>query len=334
MEAALYGPGGYYAENTPIGRAGDYITGSAASPLFGQTTGRLVAALDAVLGRPADYLEVGYGGGEHLAALVEALGDDRPRRLLGHDRVARPAPAGVALLGTLDELQAGSIEGLIFSYELFDALPFHRLVGRASGLGELYVVLGDEGCFAWEEGKLSDSRLAELVPVELQEGQIADVSTGGASLYGQLASKLGRGLIVTFEYGYEAAKLFDPRVRFHGTLACHRKHRVHRNPFVDIADQDLTAHVDLSALVRAGEACGLKTLALTRQAAWLAAAGLLDGMAERSVEERTAALELMNLEGMGGEIRVLVQGRDVDLADLLPGWEMLNAARSQTQALR
>ena len=70
MEEALYGEGGYYRrEPFPVGEAGDYVTGSSLSPLFGRTTARLLGRLDSVLGRPADYLEVGFGGGVWGGAL-------------------------------------------------------------------------------------------------------------------------------------------------------------------------------------------------------------------------------------------------------------------------
>ncbi len=137
MEEALYGDGGYYArEELPIGVEGDYVTGSSHSPLFGRATARWLAALDRALGRRADFFEAGFGNGTHLAALVAALaagGGLAGRRLLAWDRVPRPVPAGVERVEGPAALAARPVRGLVFSFELFDALPVHRLVGRQGG---------------------------------------------------------------------------------------------------------------------------------------------------------------------------------------------------------
>jgi SAM-dependent MidA family methyltransferase len=314
MDEALYGAGGYYRrDEPPIGIRGDFVTGSTLSPLFGRATARLVRRLDAALGAPADLLEVGCGEGAHLAAVLAALGGGAERRVWGRDRVARPLPAGVARLDTLADLPAGGVRGLIFSYELFDALPVHRLVGRA-GLapGELWVELDERGDFRWREGDLSRPDLAAALAaagVELAPGQIADFSPQWAPLYRELVARLGAGLLVTCDYGFETAQLYDRRVRFHGTLAAHRRHRVHRDALRDAGEQDLTAHVDFALLRRAGEEAGLVTRAFTRQAAWLAAGGIFEDLREADLATRQSAAQLLDGEGMGEAIRVLVQAR-------------------------
>jgi SAM-dependent MidA family methyltransferase len=314
MEEALYGEGGYYrAPRSPVGRDGDYLTGSSLSPLFGRATARLLRRLDAALGRAAELFEAGCGSGAHLEAVAAALGPDAGRRLLGWDRVARPLPPGVERAPAPRELGAGAISGLVFSYELFDALPVHRLVGLSGGaLGELWVGLDERGDFAWRPGELSTPRLAAQLAAQggrLAPGQIADLALEWEPLYRDLARLLGAdGLLVTCDYGFETQALLDPRVRFHGTLACYRRHRVHRDPFRDVGLQDLTAHVDFSLLRRVGEEEGLTTLAFTRQALWLAACGLFEDLAGGDAA-RHEALRLLDGEGMGEEIRVLVQGR-------------------------
>lgn len=321
MEEALYGEGGYYRRDAlPIGEAGDFVTGSSFSPLFGRTTARLLARLDHALGdsgRPADYFEAGFGSGVHLANVAASSVDERqnpiPRRLFAWDRIARAVPEGVTRVGELAEIDERSIEGMIFSYELFDALPVHRLIGRTEGsVGEVWVDLDAGGGFSWREGDLSDPELAELLGEQtLRPGQIADLAPQWVPLYGELAQRLGRGLLVTCDYGYERRVLLDERVRRHGTLACHSRQRLHRNPFVLVGEQDLTAHVDFTALTQAGEAAGLTTLALTRQGLWLAAAGIFQEIAGAGPETRQEAIALLG-EGMGEDIRVLVQARDVE----------------------
>ncbi len=333
MEAALYGPGGYYRRDPfPAGRDGDYVTAATLSPLFGRATARLLARLDGVLGKPAQLFEAGCGDGAHLAAVIDALGGEGGavggRRLRGWDRVARPLPPGADAAADPAGLAAGEVDGLVFSYELFDALPVHRLVGRdEGGPGELWVGLAADGRLAFQTGELSDPRLAGLLGPEgapLAPGQIADLAPGWRPLYRALARLLGRGLLVTCDYGFERHRLLDPRVRPAGTLACYRRHRVHRDPLVAVGEQDLTAHVDFTALREEGERAGLATVTLTRQARWLTACGLFDGLAAAPAAERLEAMTLLDGEGMGEDVRVLVQARGVapealfDLGLLVP----------------
>ena len=157
MEEALYGAGGYYTRDPPaIGADGDYVTGSSLSPLFGRATARVVERVATALGRPADYLEIGYGGGEHLATVAASLAGGR-RRLLAWDRVAREVPPGVRRLTDLGELDHLGCEGVVFSYELFDALAVHRLIGREDGeVGELLVDWRADLGFTYVEGGLFD----------------------------------------------------------------------------------------------------------------------------------------------------------------------------------
>ena len=327
MEEALFGEGGYYRRaDLAIGPSGDFVTGSSLSPLFGRATARLLLRLDRALGRSAELLEAGYGDGRHLQAVLEA---PEARVVRGWERFPRPLPEGARRVECLEEINRGEIEGLIFSYELFDAQPVHRLVGRKGGeLGELWVDLGESGDYELRPGELSDPGLSALVKDSpaLEPGQIADLSPAWRPLYRRLASRLGRGLVVTCDYGFEIERLLDPRVRFHGTLACYRRQTVHRNPLVDIGAQDLTAHVDFSALREEGERLGLRTLAFARQARWLAACGIFEGLESADQATRIDAMTLLDPEGMGEETRVLVQGRGVETRALFDP-ELLGGGR-------
>lgn len=317
MEEALYGEEGYYNRpDPPIGEAGDFVTGASFSPLFGRATARLLRRLDQALGRPADLFEAGYGTGAHLGNVIAALSGEE-RRVLAWDRIARPAPPGVERKERLEEI--GPVDGLVFSYELFDALPFHRLIGREEGgVGELWVDLDAEGGFTWKEAELSDVALPGLLDgFHLEPGQIADLAPGWVPLYKELAGRLGRGLLVTCDYGFERERLLDVRIRRHGTLACFTRQRVHRNPFVLVGEQDLTAHVDFTALIRAGEEAGLTTVALTRQALWLTACGLFDDLQDAGPEARQQAMALLDGEGMGEDIRVLIQAKGIDVGEVV-----------------
>jgi len=308
MERALYAEGGYYSRvRLPIGPdpGCDFATAPSLSPLFGACTARLLELLDDVLEARATILEAGPGNGEHLTAVLS----QGARSALAWDRVQRPLPSEVRFVRDLDALPPGSIDGLVFSCELFDALPFHRLIGLPGGdVGELWVDLDSAGEFTWRTGELSDPSLVRLLGDEpLQVGQVADLAPDWEPVYRRLASRLGAGVMVTCDYGFERQVLLDPRVRRHGTLACYRRHRVHRNPFVDVGTQDLTAWVDFTTLRGAGEAEGLTTIAFLRLAPWLGHLGVLDGLQEAEIATRQEALALLDPEGLGHDLRVLVQ---------------------------
>jgi SAM-dependent MidA family methyltransferase len=159
--------------------------------------------------------------------------------------------------------------------------------------------------------------------VELRVGQFADVTEEWGNAYREICDRLGRGLVVTFDYGFPSKQLFDPRIRMYGTAAAYRGHEVHRDLFADPGRQDLTAHVNFDDLERAGAESGFSTLVFTRQARFLLSIGITDHPLFAPLEERdlvTAlqtqvarenARRLVLPDGIGDEIRVLVQGKGV-----------------------
>lgn len=311
MHESLYGEGGYYRRPLlAIGEEGDFVTGSSCSPLFGRTTARLLRRLDEVLESPADFVEVGPGNGDHLRAVLDALGGAGGRRVFACDRIERPLAEGVTFVADVEELP--QIRGLVFSYELFDALPVHRLLCDDDGsLRELGVAIDPDGRLAWQPIPLTDGRLEvwlERATVSLVPGQVADISLEWEPTYRRLSRALEAGLLVTCDYGFETAALFDPRVRLNGTVAAYREHRVHRDVLRAAGEQDLTAHVDFGRLRQTGEAAGLHTIALLRQGSYLAAAGLFEDLQD-DPGRRFEAQQLLAGEGMGESIRVLLQAR-------------------------
>src|SRR6187402_993912 len=110
MEEALYGEGGYYRrEALAIGEAGDFVTGSSLSSLFGRATARLLQRLDAALDHPAELLEAGYGTGAHLGHVLSSL-EEKGRRVRAWDRVARPVPEGAMPIDDLAGIPEGTID--------------------------------------------------------------------------------------------------------------------------------------------------------------------------------------------------------------------------------
>ncbi|HEX6158887.1 MAG TPA: SAM-dependent methyltransferase, partial [Thermoanaerobaculia bacterium] len=227
-------------------------------------------------------------------------------------------------LRTIDEVP-NDAPTLLFSNELFDALPFTRLVKRGEHLHELWVRERDGG-LDWSEHEAApmyDDYFAER-GIELAEGQFADVSLEWGALYEDIVGRFPRALIVTFDYGYPGDKLFHGRVRRFGTAAAYAGQRVSRDLLADPGKQDLTAHINFTDLERAGERRGARTLFFERMARFLLAIGItehalfqpieqmtISGTEEglQLLEERDNAKRLILPDGMGQDLRVLVQAR-------------------------
>jgi len=327
VEVALYHPElGYYTkERSPVGKEGDFITGPSLSPAFSYAIGNLVREFVRLNpGGVSTIVDVGCGSGE----LVRALQGVENAEIYGIERGQ-----------SISELPRNSAQ-LIISNELFDALPFARLVQRAGELHELTVQwrTGTLACPDENEGQARVPVLhwgERLAPapyinymaergIELDDGQFADISLEWQAMYADLCRFVERGAIVTFDYGYPEDQLFRSRMRRYGTAAAYRGHRVSRDLLADPGEQDLTAHVNFTDLRREGERQGFTTLAFTRQAQFLLALGItqhelftpvqeLESASIELMERRDEARRLVLPDGIGEEIRVLLQAKGVPL---------------------
>jgi SAM-dependent MidA family methyltransferase len=198
-------------------------------------------------------------------------------------------------------------------------------VRRGGELHELTVVDRD-GELDWGEriaGRAYVDYFAERA-IALDDGQFADVSLDWAALYGDICGVVERGLIVTFDYGYPQETLFRSRMRRYGTAAAYSQQRVSRDLLANPGRQDLTAHINFTDLIRAGERAGFATLYFDRQAKFLLALGITEHelfkpIDEVSAESLAAGVELLDRrdearrlvlpDGIGEEIRVLVQAK-------------------------
>jgi SAM-dependent MidA family methyltransferase len=322
MRAALYDPEeGYYARGAAIGEGGDFLTSPHVSPAFAAALARLFAIEAGELEGPVDLVEAGAGEGRFLEDFTAALarldpelharlrvtaieGSAAARRALASRRIA-PAPW---ILEDAGALEADSVQGWIFSNELYDALPVLRLQGSEEGLRELRVGWRD-GAFVWVPAPAPEAAREHLARfgVALEPGQKGEIAPDAGPLHGRLARALERGSLVTFDYGHPSRILYHPLARREGTLAVHSGGRRGGDPLERPGERDLTAHVNWDVLLSAGEAEGLRAERLTRQGMFLPEIGILDFV--RSEAEKWRVFRLVDPEGMGEEISVLVQSK-------------------------
>ncbi|MFQ4146015.1 class I SAM-dependent methyltransferase [Chlorogloeopsis sp. ULAP02] len=190
-------------------------------------------------------------------------------------------------------------------------------------------------------GELSTPKLAEyfdLVGIQFTEnvypeGYRSEVNLAALNLLGVVADRLQRGYVLTVDYGYPASSYYNPR-RSQGTLQCYWHHQRHHNPYINVGRQDITAHVDFTALERWGEGCGLNKVSFTRQELFLMMLGLGDRIAslshkEKSISQmlrrRDALHQLVDPLGLGG-FGVLLQSkglRQTESSQPLKGFTML-----------
>ena len=331
MELALYHPEfGYYARPlNPVGKGGDYVTAGSLSPAFSfAIAGLFREFVGRTEGEVCSFVDIGCGDGSLVRAVADLVRGESVR-FFGIDRSLERASAEVqssaapvAFLQTLDEVPRDGAH-LVFSNELFDAIPFARLVKRGEHLHELWIQQRG-GVLDWSEHEAApvfDDYFASHA-LELAEGQFADVALEWEAYYADVARFLTRGLIVTIDYGYRGPKLFHQRARRFGTAAAYTGHRVHRDLLASPGQQDLTAHINFDDLERAGATAGAETVFFDSLAKFLLSIGITDhelfrpaqDIAIASVEEgvdlieaRENARRLVLPDGIGEDLRVLVQ---------------------------
>jgi SAM-dependent MidA family methyltransferase len=327
MELALYAPGlGYYASGSAkLGTAGDFVTAPEMTPLFGRVLARQIAA---VLGEAgAEILELGAGSGrlaldlllelERLEALptqyriLEVSPDLRARQ---RELLQREAPHLLPRVYWLEGLPE-MIDGVVLGNEVLDALPVHMLWHAPEGEFERGVAWRDG--FVWEDRPLPPGPLRDLAAgLPNTGGYLTEVCPAAPALILSLAERLRRGLLLLLDYGFPAAEYYHPQ-RHMGTLKVHYRHHSLDDPFYLPGLADLTAHVDFSAVARAGTAAGLDLLGYTSQGNFLLNGGLLDLLGELQpgtpdyLRAASAVRQLVQPDEMGELFKVLALGRGV-----------------------
>jgi SAM-dependent MidA family methyltransferase len=333
MELALYAEGlGYYAGgSSKLGEDGDFTTAPEITPLFGATIGRF--AVNCFGTEPLRILEFGAGTGRLALDVMQFLGEQG---------VAVAEYLIVELSADLRERQremlAGfpqvqwlcvpptAFSGLILCNEVLDAMPVHLLVRQQDRWFERGVSLSGER-FVFSDRE-TDAALAAQIPEAhgLPEGYLTEVHPRQCGFVRMLADVLksgGRGLALLIDYGFPAREYFLPQ-RQQGTVMCHYRHHAHTDPFFLPGLQDLTAHVDFTAVALAAQESGLSVAAYMSQAEFLIAAGLTELMGQISPEDarrwltQSQAIQKLTSPAEMGELyKVLLLSQGVDLPEQL-----------------
>ncbi|MBI5006476.1 MAG: class I SAM-dependent methyltransferase [Nitrosomonadales bacterium] len=339
MELALYAPGlGYYTAGArKFGESGDFITAPELSTLFGRTVARqLVEVMQA---SAPHILELGAGSGKLALdilgelekrgelpdsySILEVSADLRARQqALLQERL--PHLAGrVRWLDALPEKFSGAVIG----NEVLDALPVHLLYWSDGRILERGVACPADH-FVWQDRQPGCQSLLDIAKnIKVPDDYLSEVSITARGLVASLCERMEKGAMIFIDYGFGMREYYHPQ-RARGTLMCHYRHHAHDDPFYLPGLQDITAHVDFTAVAEAAIDCGAHFLGYTSQAHFLINNGLTDLLGEVSPDEVKAYAplsgqlqKLTSPAEMGELFKVIALGKGLDqpLAGFLRG---------------
>ena len=308
MELALHEPGlGYYARgDRQFGAQGDFVTAPELGSLFGRTLARQLKEIEGPI------LELGAGSGALAATLLKEL--DREYLILETSAALRSRQA--ARLGRrvkfLHALPA-AFRGVMIANEVVDAMPVHAVAWRPDGIMER----GVSSELNWKERAARGAVLEEARSIEVPIPYESEIGLAARAWIRSLAEPLASGVILVIDYGFPRHEYYHPQ-RAMGTLMCHARQRAHGDPFERPGEQDISAHVDFSALARAAREAGLEMLGYATQAQFLVNCGITDVLAEANLENAlhyapiaAEAQKLLSPAEMGELFKVLALGRGV-----------------------
>jgi SAM-dependent MidA family methyltransferase len=328
-----------------IGAKGDFFTSASLGKDFGELIAVQLQEMWQNLGCPNPFyvVEMGAGNGQlaqdilgfiqnnnqqFIQALKYIIIERSPALRQVQQELLKPFTVDLTWK-SWSEIADDSITGCFFSNELIDAFPVHLITKQQQQLQEVYLSLKQEQ-LTQTIAPVSTTKIDEyfdlvginLLEKEYPEGYLTEVNLNALDWLTTVTAKLQRGYVLTIDYGYTADKYYRP-ARSQGTLQCYYQHRRHNNPYVNIGYQDLTAHVDFTALQRQGKLCNLETLGFTQQGLFLMALGLGDRLNELSTgkygiaeifQRRDALHQLIDPTGLGG-FWVLLQGKNLTVKE-------------------
>jgi len=345
MELALYHPQfGYYMRppdsgSERIGWSGDFYTSSDVHPILGQALARQAEQIDRILRRPEPFTVVEMGPGKGLLArdFLTAIEKEHPslahrlRYVLIERSPAMRAlqqhqlqpwlnrPGQITWLEEVESLAPASVAGLLFSNELPDAFPVHRIQVVGHDVREVFVDVQD-GRFVERLEPLSTPAIQEYLDrlhLTLPDSYRTEVNLRALDWIKRVAASLSHGCVITIDYGHTAQDLYGPE-RSHGTFLCYYAQMASEDPYVRVGLQDMTAHVDFTSLATAGEKAGLSVTGFTNQMSFLMGLGVEEmiGRLEPESREFRAAIHLLKPEGMGRTFKILIQHKGIERPEL------------------
>ena len=326
MEVALTDPEhGYYAVGTdrPT-RSGDFLTAPELHPIFGATLGRAIEDQWQAIGRPDPFevIEFGAGSGRLAIDILAGLRDRsadlldairyRPIEIVPAKTAAiaeRLASAGferrIVAPSAREEPNVTETVGMVLANEFLDALPVHRVEQTGRGLVEQLVGWSDgQQSFVDVGGPPSTPALAARLAsegIDLEPGQRAEICLALDGWADDLSAAVGRGVALVIDYGDDAPGLYG-RTRRRGTLLAYAGHRAHEDVLAAVGSQDITAHVDFTAVTTAVERRGWRRLGLASQGSFLAANGLQAELEARRNDPATTTEDYLGLRAALGRL--------------------------------
>jgi SAM-dependent MidA family methyltransferase len=326
MEMALYYPAlGYYnSERNKIGKEGDYYTSPVLSSLFGELIGRQIEEMWMVLDkRPFTIVEYGAGTGALCNDILHYLQNNSPlynelkyciieKSESMQKRQKQTLPSKVSWHDSINEL--APVNGCILSNEVLDNFPVHK-VKMQKELMEVFVNYNN----GFEELlKPANEKLKNYLQeqdIVLPENYCTEINLQAIDWIKDIASNLAAGFVLTIDYGFSSDVLYSSE-RNSGTLICYKGHQVNSSPYSDIGKQDITAHVNFSALSCWGKKYDLQCSGFTTQAHFLRSLGLMNCLRKLELENpknnRDFIFQVNQLlMDMGNKFKVLIQQKKV-----------------------
>ncbi|MFC1748131.1 class I SAM-dependent methyltransferase [Pseudomonadota bacterium] len=340
MELALYAPGlGYYSAGArKFGEEGDFVTAPEISPLFSRCLARQCQAVLQSIGH-GDILEFGAGTGtmasdvllelEQLGTLpgnyfiLELSPDLRQRQ---QETLRRRVPQLFDCIQWLDAMPLSGFKGVVLANEVVDAMPVHLVRFEEQSVREAFVSENKQG-FIWQEGPLSTPELQQRIEAVQQNisketfcpGYTTEINLAQSGWISSIGSMLEQGVALIIDYGFPEHEYYHEE-RTMGTLMCHYRHHAHPDPLILPGLQDITSHVDFTALATTAVEAGLDVMGYTSQAQFLLGCGIGEIIAEADPEDTRPYLELtqqvkkLTLPSEMGELfKVIAFGREVDI---------------------
>lgn len=341
MRMALYDPrGGYYAAGAPvIGRGGDFYTSVSVGDVFGRLLVELHLEIWKRLGSPERFAVIEQGAGDgQLAEDVLAAAEKRHPGLAETMRYIIAEPIAelrknqeqkllekwgprVSWISALKELR--DVEGVFFSNECLDAFPFKRVCYEGGRWREMRVALEGGSSFCWEKQFLAAEELEAESPLlkgDFPEGYTTEIRPAVSEWVRSLSATMRRGLALIVDYGFPEAEYFD-RERRDGTLRCFREHRASDDPLAGAGEQDISAHVNFTRVVRTAHECGLELAGFTDQHHFLVGAGAnvlreMEGRPDSRFVRQFQTLTHPGLMGRAFKVLGLERGLSIEVGPL------------------